>query len=91
MASKLVFLAIMCLALGATSPAAEAAISYGQCCNGIKNLNGMAQNTPDQQSVCNCIKIAVNESGFTYSSFNLDLAASLPKKCGVNVPYQISP
>ncbi|OIW19043.1 hypothetical protein TanjilG_10604 [Lupinus angustifolius] len=113
MASKLFFLSIMCLALGAISPAAEAAVSCGQvvnnltpcvsyvvyggsivpeqCCNGIRNLNGMAQNTPDRQNVCNCIKNAVSSSGFSFSNFNLNLAAGLPQKCGVNIPYQISP
>ncbi|KAL5133150.1 Non-specific lipid-transfer protein 3 [Glycine soja] len=68
---------------GATVPA--------QCCNGIRNLYGMAQTKPDRQAVCNCIKNAVRNSGFTYSHFNLNLAANLPKNCGVNIPYQISP
>lgn len=68
---------------GATVPA--------QCCNGIKNLFGMAQTKPDRQAVCNCVKNGVRNSGFTYSNFNLNLAANLPKKCGVNIPYQISP
>lgn len=62
-----------------------------QCCNGIRNLYGMAQTKPDRQAVCNCIKNAVRNSGFTYSHFNLNLAANLPKNCGVNIPYQISP
>lgn len=62
-----------------------------QCCNGVRNQNSMAQTTPDRRTVCNCIKNAVSSSGFTYSNFNLNLAAGLPKKCGVNIPYQISP
>ncbi|XP_020234096.1 non-specific lipid-transfer protein 1 [Cajanus cajan] len=62
-----------------------------QCCNGIKNLYSLAQTKPDRQAVCNCIKGSVRNSGFTYSNFNLNLAAGLPKKCGVNIPYQISP
>ncbi|XP_061370758.1 non-specific lipid-transfer protein 1-like [Gastrolobium bilobum] len=62
-----------------------------QCCNGVKSLYGMAQTTPDRKTVCNCIKNAVSSSGFTYSNFNLNNAAGLPKKCGVNIPYQISP
>ncbi|WVZ17754.1 hypothetical protein V8G54_010736 [Vigna mungo] len=62
-----------------------------QCCNGIKNLYGLAQTKPDRQAVCNCIKNAVTNSGFIYSPRNLNLAASLPKQCGVNIPYQISP
>ncbi|KAL2337599.1 hypothetical protein Fmac_012045 [Flemingia macrophylla] len=68
---------------GATVPA--------QCCNGIRNLYGLAQTKPDRQAVCNCIKDSVRNSGFTYSNFNLNLAANLPQKCGVNIPYQISP
>ncbi|XP_057414849.1 non-specific lipid-transfer protein 1-like [Lotus japonicus] len=63
----------------------------GQCCNGIRNLYGMATNTPDRRAVCTCIKQAVSNSGFSFTSYNLNLAAGLPKKCGVNIPYQISP
>lgn len=110
---RLICVAIVCLALGASSPKAQAAVTCGQvvnnltpcvsyivyggntvpvqCCNGVRNLNGMAQTTPDRRAVCNCIKNAVSSSGFTYSNFNLNLAAGLPKKCGVNIPYQISP
>ncbi|WJX43361.1 hypothetical protein P8452_30474 [Trifolium repens] len=62
-----------------------------QCCNGVRNLNNMAQNTPDRRAVCNCIKNAVSSSGFTYTRFNLDIVAGIPSKCGVNIPYQISP
>ncbi|QCE03112.1 hypothetical protein DEO72_LG8g1133 [Vigna unguiculata] len=62
-----------------------------QCCNGIKNLYGLAQTTPDRQAVCNCIKNAVSGSGINYNPRNLNLAASLPKQCHVNIPYQISP
>ncbi|XP_004506487.1 non-specific lipid-transfer protein 1-like [Cicer arietinum] len=62
-----------------------------QCCNGVRNLNAMAQTTPDRRAVCSCIKNAVSSSGFTYSNTNLNLAASLPRRCGVNIPYQISP
>ncbi|KAF7825422.1 non-specific lipid-transfer protein 3-like [Senna tora] len=60
-----------------------------QCCRGIRTLFGMAQTTPDRQAVCSCIKTAVN--GIPYNNNNLNLAAGLPKKCGVNIPYQISP
>ncbi|KAJ1408579.1 Plant lipid transfer protein/Par allergen [Sesbania bispinosa] len=60
-----------------------------QCCNGVRNLNGMAQTKTDRKTVCTCIKNAVSSSGFSYSTFNLNLAAGLPKKCGVNIPYQI--
>ncbi|TKY63629.1 Non-specific lipid-transfer protein 3 [Spatholobus suberectus] len=113
MLTRLVCLAIVCLALGATIPKTQAEVTcnqvvsnltpcisyvvYGgakvpsQCCNGIRNLYNLAPTKPDRQAACNCIKNGVRNSGFTYSKFNLNLAASLPKKCGVNIPYQISP
>lgn len=59
------------------------------CCNGIKTLFSLAHSTQDRQNVCKCIKNTIN--GFRYSKSNIDLAAGLPKKCGVNIPYQISP
>lgn len=66
---------------GGTPPAA--------CCNGVKTLYGEAQTSADRQSVCKCIKSAVN--GMPYTNNNLNLAASLPAKCGLNLPYNISP
>lgn len=59
------------------------------CCNGIKTLYGVAQTTQDRQSVCNCLKQAVSQ--VPYSGFNVGLAAGLPSKCGINIPYKISP
>ncbi|KAL2330536.1 hypothetical protein Fmac_018117 [Flemingia macrophylla] len=59
------------------------------CCNGIRTLYNLAHSKPDRQKVCNCIKNAI--SAFPYTKSNVDLAAGLPKKCGVNIPYQISP
>ncbi|KAA8517651.1 hypothetical protein F0562_015125 [Nyssa sinensis] len=57
------------------------------CCNGVKALNNLAKTTPDRQAACNCLKSA---SG-SISGLNLSNAASLPGKCGVNIPYKISP
>ncbi|KAK9290876.1 hypothetical protein L1049_009054 [Liquidambar formosana] len=59
------------------------------CCSGIKSLYGAAQTTADRQSVCRCLKSAA--SGISYTSYNLALAAGLPAKCGINIPYKISP
>lgn len=59
------------------------------CCNGIRTLNGQAQTTADRQGVCKCVKDAI--SGFSYNGYNVALAAGLPSKCGVNLPYKISP
>ena len=60
-----------------------------ECWSGIKSLYSLAQTTADRQSVCKCLKQAV--SGVPYTAFNLGLAAGLPNKCGVNIPYKISP
>ncbi|PHT86247.1 Non-specific lipid-transfer protein [Capsicum annuum] len=58
-----------------------------KCCDGIKALNGQATTTPDRQMACKCIKSAAG----TISGINLGLASGLPSKCGVNLPYKISP
>ncbi|XVF65937.1 hypothetical protein PTKIN_Ptkin09bG0291200 [Pterospermum kingtungense] len=57
------------------------------CCSGIKSLNAAAKTTPDRQAACNCIKSAAG----SISGINYGLAGSLPGKCGVNIPYKISP
>ncbi|XP_076887049.1 non-specific lipid-transfer protein-like [Bidens hawaiensis] len=57
------------------------------CCNGVKSLNNAAKTTPDRQAACNCLKSA-------YGSINgikAANAAGLPGKCGVSIPYKISP
>ncbi|MCL7023037.1 hypothetical protein MKW94_022035 [Papaver nudicaule] len=57
------------------------------CCSGVKSLLAAAQTTPDRQAACNCLKSA---SG-SISGINFGNAASLPGKCGVSIPYKISP
>ncbi|XP_055811735.1 non-specific lipid-transfer protein 1-like [Solanum dulcamara] len=57
------------------------------CCNGIRSLFIAAISTLDRQTVCNCLKSAAG----AISGVNLNLAAALPGKCGVNVPYKIRP
>ncbi|PKI40946.1 non-specific lipid-transfer protein 1-like [Punica granatum] len=57
------------------------------CCSGIKTLDGMARTTPDRQATCKCLKSAST----SISGINYGLVASLPAKCGVNIPYKISP
>lgn len=59
------------------------------CCNGIKTLYGRAQTTQDRQGVCNCLKQVASQ--VPYTGFNAGLAAGLPSKCGINIPYKISP
>jgi hypothetical protein len=59
------------------------------CCNGIRGLNSAARTTPDRQSVCTCLKNTASQ--FSYNSRNVALAAGLPGKCGVKLPYKIDP
>ena len=57
------------------------------CCNGIRSLNSAAKTTADRQAACKCLQSAAG----SIKGINLNLAAGLPGKCGVNVPYKISP
>ncbi|KAB5560889.1 hypothetical protein DKX38_005846 [Salix brachista] len=57
------------------------------CCNGVKSLNSAAKTTADRQTACNCLKSLAGK----ISGINYGLAAGLPAKCGLNLPYQISP
>ncbi|XP_057489283.1 non-specific lipid-transfer protein 2-like [Actinidia eriantha] len=59
----------------------------GQCCSGVKGLNSMASSTSDRQKACQCLQAAAK----TIPNINPASAASLPGKCGVNIPYKISP
>ncbi|XVF82889.1 hypothetical protein PTKIN_Ptkin16aG0087100 [Pterospermum kingtungense] len=59
----------------------------GNCCSGIKSLNSAAQTTADRQASCSCVKTVAG----TVSGINLSLASSIAGKCGVNIPYKISP
>ncbi|GKC28202.1 RNA-directed DNA polymerase, eukaryota, partial [Tanacetum coccineum] len=57
------------------------------CCSGVKALNNAAKSTPDRQTACTCLKNAYSaNSGISSSN-----AAGLPGKCGVSIPYKISP
>ncbi|KAI3844166.1 hypothetical protein MKX03_000064 [Papaver bracteatum] len=57
------------------------------CCAGVKSLLVSATTTPDRKAACNCLKSASSSiEGINYAN-----AASLPSKCGVNIPYKISP
>ncbi|XP_058739816.1 non-specific lipid-transfer protein 1-like [Vicia villosa] len=104
---KLTFLAMACLVLGTPlvngavycgqiqltiapclgylrnpSPAVPA-----PCCNGVRSINNQAKTIPDRQGACRCLKAtATNLPGL-----NLPALAALPAKCGVNLPYKVSP
>lgn len=100
-------LAMICMVVVASSPVAAAitcgqvvsslssCIPYVRgegplppaCCSGIKTLNSAAKTRDDRQQACNCLKTAVK----SISGINYSLAAGVPGKCGVNIPYDISP
>ncbi|KAK1270921.1 Non-specific lipid-transfer protein 2A [Acorus gramineus] len=54
-----------------------------RCCSGVRGLNGAARTTMDRQQACTCLK--------SLARGNLPYATSIPSKCGVSVPYSISP
>ncbi|PON51604.1 Lipid transfer protein/Par allergen [Parasponia andersonii] len=56
------------------------------CCNGIKSLVSLAKTTVDRQNACKCLKDAAGK----VPGINPTFAASLPSKCGANIPYKIS-
>ncbi|XP_068642412.1 non-specific lipid-transfer protein 1-like isoform X2 [Aristolochia californica] len=57
------------------------------CCTGLQSLNSAATTTSDRQTVCSCVKrAAAAVTGLVYQQ-----VVSLPAKCGLHVPYQITP
>ena len=59
----------------------------GGCCNGVRALNNAARTTADKKTACGCLKNAYS----AYPGIKASNAAGLPAKCGVNIPYKISP
>ncbi|RWR92223.1 lipid transfer protein 3 [Cinnamomum micranthum f. kanehirae] len=60
----------------------------GACCSGVRTLNKVAKTTPDRQAACSCMKQAAAAiTGATTNTY----AQGLPGKCGVHIPYNISP
>lgn len=57
------------------------------CCEGIKSLYNQASATADRQAVCSCLKSVASSATPTI----ITNAAALPSKCGVSIPYKISP
>ncbi|PON92743.1 Lipid transfer protein/Par allergen [Trema orientale] len=57
------------------------------CCNGIRSLSSAAKTKADRQAACRCLQSAAG----SVKGLNPSLVAGLPGKCGVNVPYKISP
>uniref|UniRef100_A0A0E0F1U9 Non-specific lipid-transfer protein n=1 Tax=Oryza meridionalis TaxID=40149 RepID=A0A0E0F1U9_9ORYZ len=59
----------------------------GGCCDGVRTLNSAAATTADRQTTCACLKQQTSAMG----GLRPDLVAGIPSKCGVNIPYAISP
>ncbi|XP_061349039.1 non-specific lipid-transfer protein 1-like [Gastrolobium bilobum] len=57
-----------------------------RCCSGVRNIVNLARTTADRRTTCNCLK----QAAAAVPRLNPANAASLPGKCGVNIPYKIS-
>ncbi|KAK2361335.1 non-specific lipid-transfer protein [Trifolium repens] len=57
------------------------------CCNGVRSVLNQSKSTLDRQGVCSCLKSTV----WSIPGINLPALASIPPKCGVNLPYKIGP
>ncbi|GAB2235984.1 hypothetical protein Droror1_Dr00026430 [Drosera rotundifolia] len=59
----------------------------GACCAGVSGLSQAAATTADRRTACSCLKsLSGRISGINYAK-----AAALPGRCGVRIPYSISP
>lgn len=59
----------------------------GNCCTGIKSLYKAASTTADRRNVCVCLKSITSSA----SAAAVNNAKSLPGKCGISIPYEITP
>ncbi|KAH6777973.1 hypothetical protein C2S52_006522 [Perilla frutescens var. hirtella] len=73
------------------APCFEYVLSGGNvpvnCCAGIKSLYKAASTTADRRNVCVCLKSVTSSA----SAAAVKNAKSLPGKCGVSIPYEITP
>ncbi|CAL9086041.1 unnamed protein product [Musa textilis] len=63
------------------------AMLTSDCCNGVKNLNSASKTSTDRKAACNCIKSLIAQ----VSGVNNGVVSGIPGKCGVSIPYAISP
>jgi hypothetical protein len=57
------------------------------CCNGVNTINNLARTKIDRIDTCNCLKSIITR----IPGINYDAVAALPDKCGVPLPFKISP
>lgn len=89
---RVVEAAVTCdLVISDLAPCATYLTSGGQvpsdCCKGVKSLNDAATTTADRQAFCTCAEQTIT----SLPGIKLDNVRSLPKKCGVNFPYDLAP
>lgn len=58
------------------------------CCNGVRAVAASAGNTADRRAACRCLVAAAKSMRGVIDFGN---AARLPARCGVSIPFQISP
>ncbi|KAI3938107.1 hypothetical protein MKW98_018663 [Papaver atlanticum] len=63
-----------------------ATVPASACCDGVKQIKGMAITVEDKRQACGCVKDAANK----YQNIKEDAASGLPTKCGVPLSYPIS-
>lgn len=59
----------------------------GACCSGLASLVTSLKTTPDRQAACACAKAAAKSA----NPVQLGRAMGIPGKCGVHIPFKISP
>ncbi|XP_008778766.1 non-specific lipid-transfer protein 1-like [Phoenix dactylifera] len=80
---------------GQVASALAGCISYARnggsippnCCSGVRGLASRAKTTADRRTVCNCLKNAIS----SIRGLKPGLVNGIPGKCGVRIPYTISP
>ena len=92
--SRVILAASAAISCGQVASVVAPCISYvrgigtlsAACCGAVRVLNAEAKTTPDRQAACSCLK---NLAG-RIPGLNPAIAAGLPSKCGVNIPFPIS-
>ncbi|KAL0375448.1 UNVERIFIED_CONTAM: Non-specific lipid-transfer protein 1 [Sesamum radiatum] len=73
------------------APCFEYVLSGGQvpmsCCVGVMSLYKEASTSADRRNVCVCLKSITSSA----SPGAINNAKGLPGKCGVSIPYEITP
>jgi hypothetical protein len=57
------------------------------CCNAIKTLHNQTHTPQDRRDCCGCVKFIIIDT----PGLNLPAVAAMPKDCGVDLGYEISP